>query len=505
MGGETIMAKKTASAPESNTGLIVALVIFVLLTLTLGVFTYFGYDGQKQLAEEAKKEKTNATNARAAADEEKVRRLVLAIATGNEGPNDQRELGSLKGQAKLAGVFTQATAALKDIKWNAAQDRPDETYQDKIAKLSKERDTALNEKRVAEKNLVDAKAEFDVAIKTHDDKAKEAAKNLKEAQDKALADRQKEHDDYVQLIAKIDQELSEALKNEKQNRADDNAAADRERKKLAERIDSFQKQVDRLKSEIAPPTSIDADTPKGQILRVDRKTNTAFIDLGSADNLKPKVTFSVFAANATNKTAEKRERKGTIEVVTILEPHLAQVRITDVVNELRDPILAGDLIFNPSWSPNQREHIALAGIFDLDGDGYDDTPELVRNLERQGIVVDAWLDLKERTIKGPGITERTEYLVLGERPQMSEALSRQSATNPDHPVAQGVIQINNKIAEMEAQAKEKGVEKAAYRRYLNLIGYKLPKTIRPLDLTSSTYVRGTTASSAPADEADKPK
>ncbi len=501
------MAKKTSSAPESNTGLVVALVIFVLLTLTLGVFTYFGYDGQKQLAEEAKKEKTAAANARAAAEEEKTRRLTLAIATGNEGPNDQRELGTLKGQPKNAAIFTAATASLKDIKWNATQDRPEETYQDRIARLNKERDTALNEKRVAEKNLTDAKGEFDAAIKTHDDRAKEALKNLQDAQAKALADRQKEHDEYVQRIAKIDQELSEGLKNEKQSRADDSAAAERDRRKLLEQRTSLQAQVDQLKSKIAPPNSIAADTPKGTIQRVDRKTGTAFINLGSADYLQPKVTFSVFAADPTRKTAEKRERKGTVEVVSVLEPHLAQVRITDVVNEMRDPILSGDLLFNPSWNSSMRSHIALAGIFDLDGDGYDDTPELVRNLERQGIVVDAWLDLKERAVKGPGITERTSYLVLGERPQMSQALGMLAGTNTDHPIAQGVLQINNKIADMEKIAQEKGVEKAAYLRYLTLIGYKLPKAVRPLDLTSSTYVRGTASSSAPATEStpEKPK
>src|SRR5262245_60589361 len=193
------MAKKSSrsssassSKPESNTGLIVALVIFVLLTLTLGVFTYFGYDGQKQFADEAKKEKTAAANAKKAYDEERVKRLVLAIATGNEGPNDQRDLAGLKAQTGTTFTTAIAPGALKEIKWNSAQDRPDDTYQDLIAKLRKDKDTAVAEKRTAEKNLSEAKGEFDAALKSATDKSAEADKNLKATQAQALADLKKE-------------------------------------------------------------------------------------------------------------------------------------------------------------------------------------------------------------------------------------------------------------------------------------------------------------------------
>lgn len=498
-------ASSSSSKAESNTGLIVALVIFVLLTLTLGVFTYFGYDGQKQYADEAKKEKTNATNAKKALDEERVRRLVLAIATGNEGPTDQRDLAGLKAQTGTTFTTAIAPASLKELKWNAAQDRPDDTYQDLIAKLRKDKDTAVAEKKTAEKNLNEAKAEFDAALKSANDKAADADKSLKAAQAQALADLKKEQDGYLQRIEKLDKELSEGLKNEKQSNADNLAAAEREKKGLLGKIDGLGRQIEELKIKILPPDSIEADSPKGQVLRVDRQAGTVFINLGSADYLKPKVTFSIFSPSGAGKTTEKRQKKGGVEVVSVLEPHLAVARITETVDENRDPILAGDLLFNPSWSSAGRQHVALAGIFDLDGDGTDDTAELVRNLERQGVIVDAWLDLRERAVKGPGITEGTSFLVLGERPQMSEAMGRSAATNPDHPIALGVSQINSKISDLEKTARDKGVQNVAYLRYLTLIGYKLPKS-RPIDPTSSSYIRGAAAApAAPPEGNDKPK
>jgi len=160
-----------------------------------------------------------------------------------------------------------------------------------------------------------------------------------------------------------------------------------------------------------------------------------------------------------------------------------------VENANRDPILAGDLLFNPAWSPAQREHIAIAGIIDIDGDGVDDTPELVRSLERQGIVVDAWLDVKERKIKGTGINERTTYFVLGESYKWSSSIP----PDPDNPIFQASNELNGKIEEMKAKARDSGVQTVAYRRFLALIGYKLPKVSQP-DYSSTTYLRGPTGS-----------
>ncbi|MBX7105447.1 MAG: hypothetical protein K1X57_15285 [Gemmataceae bacterium] len=502
-------APKSSSgpAPDSNTGLIVTLVFFVLATLTLGVFTYMGYSGQAELVEKEKKAQADAKAAKKSLEEETVKRLVLAVGTGNEQPGDQQKLNGLKGSHKP--IFDAATAAMRELPaWNATLDRPADTYQDLIAKLRKERDTALNEKKVAENNLAEARATHDSERKGLNERLTKANDDLKAAQAKALEDLNKSRADYIALIDKIDKELSEGLKNEKQNRADDNAAAERDKKKLGESINGLRTQLDVARSKIAPPNSLASESPKGKILKVDRAARTVFVNLGSADYLKPQVTFSIWGPETTAKGAANQEPKGQIEIVNVVEPHLSIARIVSTNSEIRDPLLPGDLLFNPSWNSTQREHIALAGIFDLDGDGRDDTPELIRNLERQGIVVDAWLDLKDRTIKGPGITERTTYLVLGESPKLAESLARQRAALGDNAIVQAYEQVSGKIATMQEAAKEKGVQPVAYRRYLTLVGYQLPKLTKPLDMTASSYLRPGTAAAgdAPAKEGEeKPK
>ena len=87
-----------------------------------------------------------------------------------------------------------------------------------------------------------------------------------------------------------------------------------------------------------------------------------------------------------------------------------------------------------------REHVAIIGLIDLMGDGKDNTAELVRNLTRQGIIVDAYLDLKDKTLKNGNahhcfvqgrrttnaIVTHRKPLVLTDRFLLERRLSRKS-------------------------------------------------------------------------------
>jgi hypothetical protein len=128
--------------------------------------------------------------------------------------------------------------------------------------------------------------------------------------------------------------------------------------------------------------------------------------------------------------------------------------------------------------------VAIAGIIDLNGDGVDDTPDLIRTLDKQGITVDAWLDLRDRTVKGPGMTEKTTYLILGEKPVLPPNVIPGS-----NAVADAATEVLGKIEEMKAKARDLGAEQVQYRRFLSLIGYRLPRQMQPADYSQSSYLR----------------
>ena len=71
------MAKKSA---ESNTGLIIALVCFVLLSVTLGVFAYLGFAGQAELDKKAKEAAQKESDMKKERDNEQLRAAVQRFA-----------------------------------------------------------------------------------------------------------------------------------------------------------------------------------------------------------------------------------------------------------------------------------------------------------------------------------------------------------------------------------------------------------------------------------------
>jgi hypothetical protein len=230
------------------------------------------------------------------------------------------------------------------------------------------------------------------------------------------------------------------------------------------------------------------DTPKGQIVRLDPKGEVAWINLGSADNLRASqsITFSVFGASTGGKIGG--ERKGAIEVVSIEGPHLAQAKIIEVTDPGRDPIVNGDLLINPAWSPTNRTHVAIAGLIDMTGEGRDQIDEFMRTLRRENIVVDAYLDLRDLQIKGEGLNLKTDYLIVGEAPNLVERYetiakaARAVSEDKDEPKAEDPRMarkrdIEAKMTDLQHKATELGVTVVPLRRFAVLTGYRLPKGV----------------------------
>jgi hypothetical protein len=155
------------------------------------------------------------------------------------------------------------------------------------------------------------------------------------------------------------------------------------------------------------------DIPTGEVVSVDQKSGTVWINLGRADALKALQSFAVYSADITDLT--KSKPKASIEVA-VLGQHMAEARITR--DEIADPILPGDKIHTPLWKPGEKMHFALAGVMDVNGDGRSDL-ELVRHLisVNDGVVDAFQVDHGSEMGKVDGqMSLATRYLVLGEEP-----------------------------------------------------------------------------------------
>jgi hypothetical protein len=184
---------------------------------------------------------------------------------------------------------------------------------------------------------------------------------------------------------------------------------------------------------------------------------------------------------------ERFVEKGTIEVVEILGPNLARARITSEADYIRDGISQGDLLYNAVWRKGAADHIALVGIFDINGDGTDDVLKVVRDLKDMGVIVDAYFDLSKRQWVG-AMNEQTRYLVVGRYPV-------QSATDPNRDEKTKLIDAMSQAVEA---ARQKNVQSVNFRDFFPRTGYRVKLDVPDDKINQATapYLKGVTGSDA---------
>ncbi|HEV3143744.1 MAG TPA: hypothetical protein VGZ47_07670 [Gemmataceae bacterium] len=478
--------RQPAPQVESKTGLVVSLVIFVLTTIIGAAFAVMMYNKTEELTKQANEAKKNEGIMKAERDKERLRRIMANQMIGITNDDDTKDLETLKGDKasydaelyKLNVLF-----APLGVQWDPATAKPTVTMVDRL----KDFQTQLANAQGAQKQtLADAdksKQEYQASLSSSD-AAKKAAQD---AQQKANnAENEAKKLDSAKLLGaadqlnKLSQEKEQVKKDMEQmeiNYKKQIAGLNDSRDAMSKLIRKQQEQLDLKRDDI-----LVTDQAKGKIDRIDNRSGTAYINLGSADFVRPQLTFSIAAPGALGK-AGKKERKGALEVVKVIGDHSSQAKIIDTTNAIQDPILEGDLLYNPAWDAGRRSRVAIAGLIDLTGSGVDQTQDFIRTLERQGILVDVYLDLKDIQLKGPGMTEITDYLILGEIPQAGDPTAGLNAVGTREDKKNKMREI---ITQMQEDAKKKGVPIIQYRRFMQQIGFPMPRSFATPEFLPST-------------------
>jgi hypothetical protein len=210
------------------------------------------------------------------------------------------------------------------------------------------------------------------------------------------------------------------------------------------------------------------DLADGKIVRVARTDSKVFINLGLKDGLKTTRTFSVYDALTTN--FEKGNPKASIEVTRVWD-HQAEARITN--EDPLKPILEGDQLINPVWDPGYSVPIALAGVFDLDSDGFDDRDRLIQLIQQNGGTVVSYHD-SEGNIVGE-VNSATRWFVMGDSPAMD------TDVNPE------VIRAMRKMSDA---AEKYQIQEIDTRKLLNWMGQHSQPKIERLDRNIGSQFRG---------------
>jgi hypothetical protein len=583
MAGLKSPSKKKRDASKPSTVLVVFLVFFILVSLGLGVWGYYGYAGQEKLDAAAKNDRAAAKAEKEAKDYQMLMGAEARIAIGAPGnpkdpvvdPDDAVRAGELRkefveGNAKYKshpqGKYYEPMLRLIEAMKSDLGGYDDNakkyatSYRELVAKLSADLKSAQGQLATAETNLKAAKDEIqNLQTKQEQYWTKAMAEIKKGNLDslKASTDRTKAMEDQFVLNQKLNQDIVE-LKDQAAAREDE----------LKKRIRKLTEDTDKLaKGSPDAPAAAPAnnarpggdvhallldvsqgkplwDLPLGKITRVDLQSRQVYLNLGSANGMKPEVTFNVFAAGR-NGRADKGI-KGTIEVIQVLDANSSLARITSIYDsdgreillgdstrgqpgrEAENALKEGDLLFNPFWG----SHVAIAGNIRFAGQASDNPAEQMRILTsfgnflaRQGITVDAYLDLNDGQIKG-AITNRTRYLIRGD--DLVDPARLSSRQKPVVAKDEGADEKNGQAANAEAlpdrlkaindaatamrqEAIDKGLFIISTDNFLNAIGYRQPRGaayeqagFRPTAIFAGQPRQSLNAQTAPASKTAEP-
>ena len=314
----------------------------------------------------------------------------------------------------------------------------------------------FEENRLLGQNEVTAKAQVkDLTARLLSlEKEKEAqiAKHI-EDKDAAIAQKESLRNDFQQqreAMIEENRKIADQLE-EQRTRIDELTAACADTEKtLNQEIEKLKRMLVVLKDNQAVPDPY-AQPADGEIRLVDQRQGKVWINLGTLDQLRPQVTFSVYSGDTSDIYAA--ESKGSIEVTQILGAHLAEARISS--DEPTRPLEKGDKVYSQVWNQGRKVGFALAGIIDMNGDGVEDLAQMKSVIAMNSGKVDAMPDGKGGIVGD--MTVDTRYLILGKYPEgarKEEANERRSW-----------MKINE-------DATTLGIETITLDEFLNLLGWQ---------------------------------
>ncbi len=520
---------KPNSGGEGKTPLVIGLVFFVLASIVLGVLAYtFQGDNAAEVAKaaEAKKD-TELARGELSKTQDMLRLHQVILGHGTE--EDRTKLSSSANKEYLrdehAKIMTRINGRLRtaidaekgmfvgtegdkwapkdaeffDWPWPAQGEMLAAPKQGPLVEaLVKQRaDREMAMRKVGNVTKASVASEADLKIKADEytaEKAKFAA---------ATAKIPAQIDAIQKLLAK-DVELKKAEFTKASEEYRPNLAAAKKEYDLAQqRSDEFaaklkniQEQLDReLTKQADKEDPLQFDNPKGTITATFTSQNLVEINLGSADGVRPGLSFNAQPSEVATRGLQSRIKKviengkyvermvpkAKIEVIEVLGPNLSRARVTEVADPIRESILKGDILYNAAWRKGSVDHVVLYGIFDIDGDGQDDIKTVARALAKMGILVDGYYDLSSSKWVGGGPTDRTAFAVEGATP---------SALAGDQLLKEKAALITS-INTAKLDAQKKGAKVIRYRDFFPRIGYTVKYDVsdESINQAAAKYLR----------------
>jgi len=459
-------------ASNKPVGLQITLVFFVLTTIVLAITTYSfsSSNGQLTAAAAAAKQAEGVQKSlwqNASTDVTTLKKTIGLQPERVDDPNNQQDNTTVVGMSRLkmaeAGANAGPDMAQTITKTVAALNTTDSNRKEIVDQLKTQNEEMLSLRNRYEANELEH------------DKAKQLAETDKQQLIRARDE---------QLTAK-DQEIGKLRKDYNDSQAVNANLIEqgaKERKRFTDEITRLEAINDKIREELDGLKQISFEVADGLIRRVDNSSKTVWLNIGSADRVQPRTTFSVYAKDNSGIGRGQEDIKGKIEVTRVIDAHMSEAKILE--EDLYRPMAANDQIYSPLWNPGRQENFSVVGDLDLDNDGRDDRELFQQIIATAGAKIDNEVD-HEGNRTGDGITEKTKFLILGDIPNIADLSSDQ-----DRARAQKVM---DSLKDLRREARLNGVRIVNLNDFLGYIGYKPKRRLfqpgqeRPYNLRSGAH------------------
>lgn len=404
-------------AARENQGYIIGIILLVLLTVILAILTYFAFSQAGSASSQNKKlqEDLNTSNSRLTAYTEQaaILKAYLGLESHSVSEVPQR-LETLQSTASNAQDVIDETLTIQETFESdmarftkVVADGTEKDYRQLLLDFSSTMSSKHQQITQLNNSVELAEAEKKIEIEGKQKELDEVQEQLESARTDLASEQTRHRETETRLGNEIkaaqatNKSINEQFASARRDWTSKEGDYVKEKNDLVIRVNDLEETLKQYQSKRI-------EIPDGRVLRVAHSIDKVFIDLGSADKLQTRQAFVIFDQNLD--TFERGKEKARIEVTKIIGQHAAEARIVERDN--LNPILTGDYVMTSTWDPGYTVPIALAGTFDLDGDGKSDLERLISMIRLNNGEVVAYHD-ENGKVYGE-VTKDTRVVVLGD-------------------------------------------------------------------------------------------
>lgn len=387
-----------AQSAGASTGMTVALVVFVVLTVAslTGTIILYTYQSDLQASVDQAQQRSQRAEQQVRDARRQVSdfaRIVMGVET-DEIPAIQQAIG-------------EAIDQLADDPRLDILPEPDEialltaldTLYGQFATTADVRARLEDEVATLRGQVAQRQAAIQAKITRYDEQIEQLEAEYQRIEAE-LTENRREWDDQVDTLSRqLETTADAAAQQLSQERQKRQAIAD-QLAKAEERRDDLVAQLARFKPQTGLTSAL--QIADGHVVRTVVGQDIAYISLGRRNQVKPRMSFAVYSQ--ARGIPEDGQSKATLEVVEVFD-NISECRVTSTVPG--DPIVDGDIVANPVFDATRTYNFVVAGDFDLD---YDGTIEDEKGIQVAHLIREAGGNLVNE------LTTETDFAVLGAAP-----------------------------------------------------------------------------------------